>query len=104
MVALTQYKISLVRQSVEDARDNIRISASVEQAMLSQLDAAAAALAANNPVIARKKIQDFLNKVNSSTYSTNPTNPFNYNGDHLARGENILFTLSHKVIPFKPAP
>ena len=81
IVALTKYKISLVRQSVVDARDNIRISSSVEQAMLSQLDAAAAALTANNPVNARKKIQDFLKKVNSSTYTTSPT-IFNYKGDH----------------------
>jgi hypothetical protein len=102
VVALIQYKISLVRQSVVDARDNIRISASVEQAMLSQLDAAASALTANNPVNARKKIQDFLKKVNSSTYTTSPI--FNYKGDHLARGENILFTLNHKAIPFKPVP
>ena len=104
IVALTQYKISLVRQSVVQARILGRISSANGQAMLSQLNNAAAALAANNPVNARKKIQDFLKKVNSSTYSTSLTNPFNFNGDHLARGENILFTLSHKVIPFNPAP
>jgi hypothetical protein len=104
MVALTQYKISLVRQSVVDARSKGRISDANGRAMLSQLDNAAAALAANNPVGAKKKIQDFLKKVNSSTYSTSLTDPFNYNGDHLARGENILFTLSHKVIPYKPVP
>ena len=104
IVALTKYKISLVRQSVVDARAKGRISSANGQAMLSQLDAAAAALTANDPVLARKKIQDFLKKVNSSTYSQNLTNPFNYNGDHLARGENILFTLSHKAIPFKPVP
>jgi hypothetical protein len=102
MVALTQYKVSLVRQSVVDARSKGRISNANGQAMLSLLDNAAAALTANDPVTARKKIQDFLKKVNSSTYSSSLTNPFNYNGDHLARGENILFTLSHKVIPFKP--
>ena len=64
IVALTQYKISLVRQSVVNARDQGRISSANGQAMLSQLDAAAAALTANNPVGARKKIQDFLKKVN----------------------------------------
>ena len=104
IVALTQYKISLTRQSVVNARAKGRISNANGQAMLSLLDSAAAALTANNPVGARKKIQDFLKKVNSSTYSTSLTNPFNYNGDHLARGENILFTLSHKAIPFKPVP
>jgi hypothetical protein len=104
IVALTQYKISLLRQSVVDARTKGRISDANGRAMLSQLDSAAAALTANNPVNALKKIQDFLKKVNSSTYSTSLTDPFNFNGDHLARGENILFTLSHKAIPFKPAP
>jgi len=104
VVALIQYKISLVRQSVVQARILGRISNANGQAMLSQLDAAAAALTANNPVLARKKIQDFLNKVNSSTYSVTLTNPFNFNGDHLARGENIRFTLSQKAIPFKPVP
>ena len=104
MVALTQYKISLVRQSVVDARAKGRISNANGQAMLSLLDNAKAALIANDPVTARKKTQDFLKKVGSSTYSTNLTNPFNYNGDHLSRGENIRFTLDHKVIPFKPVP
>jgi len=104
MVALTQYKISLVRQSVVDARSKGRISSANGQAMLSLLDNAKANLGANNPVGARKKIADFLKKVGSSTYSTNLTNPFNYNGDHLSRGENIRFTLDHKVIPFKPVP
>ncbi len=104
MVALTKYKISLVRQSVVDARAKGRISSANGQAMLSLLDNAKAALIANDPVTARKKTQDFLKKVGSSTYSTNLTNPFNYNGDHLSRGENILFTLNQKVIPFKPVP
>ncbi|HEX5106651.1 MAG TPA: hypothetical protein VFV87_22680 [Pirellulaceae bacterium] len=102
VIAWTQYKISLVRQSVVDARAKGRISNANGQAMLSLLDAAAAALTANNPVGAKKKIEDFLKKVNSSTYSTSLTDPFNYNGDHLARGENIRFTLIHKAIPFMP--
>ena len=29
---------------------------------------------------------------------------FNFNGDHLMRGENIMFTLRVKVIPYKPVP
>ena len=29
---------------------------------------------------------------------------FNYNGDHLMRGENIRFMLRVKVIPYKPVP
>ena len=102
---MIQYKISLVRQSVVQARILGRISSANGQAMLSQLDAAVAALTANNPVLARKKIQDFLKKVNMSAYSTSLSAPFNFNGDHLARGENILFTLSHKAIPFfQPVP
>ena len=104
IVAWTQYKISLVRQSVVDARSKGRIPNLKGLAMLLELDLAAAALKANYPVVARLKIQFFLKTVKSTTYSTSLTNPFNYNGDHLARGENILFTLNHKVIPFKPVP
>ncbi len=30
------------------------------------------------------------------------TAKYNYNGDHLMRGENIAFTLRVKVIPYAP--
>jgi hypothetical protein len=106
MVALTQYKMSLLQQSVIEANSKNKIGKPNGQAALSQLNNAIARLAANDPVGARKKMEDFLKKVNQSTYVTNPQDPleFNYNGDHLSRGENILFTLNHKVIPFKPVP
>jgi len=101
-IALTQYKIALVRQSVVQARKEGRISSADGRAMIAQLDSARNKLNENDPVSAAQKIRDFLKKVNTSKYSETLQTPFNYNGDHLSRGENILFTLQHKIIPFKP--
>jgi hypothetical protein len=102
-VALTQYKISLVRQSVVQARTSGSISKLNALFMLVKLDVAAATLANNYPVLASKAIELFLLKVKTSSYSANLAN-FNYNGDHLSRGENILFMLKVKIIPYKPVP
>jgi len=41
--------------------------------------------------------------VNTSAYKSGPT-LFNYNGDHLSRGENVRFMLDHKLIPFRNSP
>ena len=60
-------------------------------------------LNAGDPAGALSSSQQFVFKVNSSTYSA-PSVTFNYNGDHLMRGENIVFTLRVKVIPYKPVP
>jgi hypothetical protein len=53
-------------------------------------------------------MQQFVAKVNSSTYLFPPVTPpavqFNYNGDHLMRGENLVFMLRVKVLPYKPVP
>ena len=37
----------------------------------------------------------------STSSRTDVTAKYNYQGDHLMRGENIAFTLRVKVIPFK---
>jgi hypothetical protein len=102
-VALTQYKLELLRKSVDDSRINGSIKKPDWQAMSSQLKNAISKLGAGDPAGALSSMQQFVFKVNSSTYSTNASN-FNYNGDHLMRGENIVFTLRVKVVPYKPAP
>jgi hypothetical protein len=103
LIELTKYKIALVRQSAVEAGSNRIISKSVANSLIGQLDAATAALnqVPSNPVLAEKKIRDFLTKVTTSTYAETA---FNYNGDHLSRGTNIQYTLLHRVIAFKPAP
>ena len=51
-------------------------------------------------------INQFLKFVAAATYNSEQlpanTKPYNYNGDHLMRGENIAFTLRVKVIPYAP--
>ena len=100
--ALTQYKLSLLKQSVADARRLGSVSNPDGQAMASQVQNAINAMNAGNPSSALQSINQFLRKVNSSTYRFPATVTENYNGDHLMRGENIAFTLRVKVIPYKP--
>jgi hypothetical protein len=104
--ALTQYKLSLLLQSVRNARSALVIRNPDGQAMESQVRNAINAMNAGDPVSALASIRQFLKKVNDSKYITQGVAPeqlkYNYNGDHLMRGENIAFTLRVKVIPFKP--
>jgi hypothetical protein len=74
--------------------------------MSSQLKNAFNKLNAGDPAGALSSMQQFVFKVNSSIYSpaTGGYTGFNFNGDHLMRGENIVFTLRVKVVPFKPVP
>ena len=55
----------------------------------------------NNPVAARIFVKKFLKLVDLATYTATPAG-FNFEGDHLMRGENIAFTLQDKVIPYAP--
>jgi hypothetical protein len=102
--ALTQYKLSLLKQSVENARLAGSINKPDAQAMASMVKNAITAMNAGDPGSALNSVNKFLFKVNSSTYFFPVTVTENYNGDHLMRGENIAFTLRVKVIPYKPVP
>ena len=99
-LALTKYKLALLRESVDRSRTDGSVKKPDWQAMSSQLKNASNKLNAGDPAGALSFMQQFVFKVNSSTYSPNSSG-FNYNGDHLMRGENIVFTLRVKVIPFK---
>jgi hypothetical protein len=105
-VELTQYKLSLLRKSVDDARTYGSVKKPDWQAMSSQLKNAVSKLGAGDPAGALSSMQQVVFKVNSSTYSpaTGAYTGFNFNGDHLMRGENIVFTLRVKVVPYKPVP
>ena len=102
-VALTQYKLSVVQKSVDESRTAGSVKKPDWQAMSSQLKNAISKLSAGDPAGALTSMQQFVFKVNSSTYGP-VTNGFNYNGDHLMRGENIVFMLRVKIIPYKPVP
>jgi hypothetical protein len=103
---LTKYKLDVLMQSVRSARAAGAVRNPDGQAMESQLKNAITAMNANNPASALASINKFLAKVQASQYLFPPTKPevikYNYQGDHLMRGENIQFTLRVKVIPFKP--
>jgi hypothetical protein len=105
-VLLTQYKLSLLRKSVDLSRTYGSVKKPDWQAMSSQLKNAVNRLNAGDPAGALSSLQQFVFKVNSSTYSTATGTyaGFNFNGDHLMRGENILFMLRVKVVPYKPVP
>jgi hypothetical protein len=102
-VELTQYKLSLLQASVNASRTAGSVKKPDWQAMSSQLKNAINKLGAGDPAGALSSMQGFVFKVNSSTYGT-ASDGFNYNGDHLMRGENIVFMLRVKMIPYKPAP
>jgi hypothetical protein len=101
---LTKYKLDLLMQSVRSARNAGAVRNPDGQAMESQLKNAITAMNANNPASALASIDKFVRKVNDSQYlfPNETTALYNYQGDHLMRGENIQFTLRVKVIPFKP--
>ena len=101
---LTKYKLDLLMQSVRSARAAGAVRNPDGQAMESQLKNAINAINANNPSSALASIDKFLKKVNESQYlfPNDVTAKYNFQGDHLMRGENIAFTLRVKVIPFKP--
>jgi len=97
--ALTRYKLTLLRQSIRDARSEGSLRPVVSTAMEALIALAIYRLDQNNPAGALNQVGQFLRLVNAANY-TQITNR-NFNGDHLMRGENIAFTLRVKVIPFK---
>jgi hypothetical protein len=100
-VALTRYKLTLLQQSVADARSAGELRYVVSLAMGGVLQLAVRSLDRGDPVTARILVKKFLKLVDLATYAATSTG-FNFEGDHLMRGENIVFTLQDKVIPFVP--
>jgi hypothetical protein len=100
-VALTRYKLTLLQHSVADARSAGALRYVVSLAMGGVLQLAVRSLDRGDPVTARILVKKFLKLVDLATYAATSTG-FNFEGDHLMRGENIVFTLQDKVIPFVP--
>ncbi len=74
--------------------------------MTAQLNNAVNKLDRGDPPGALKHVNQFLKFVAAARYNSEllpeGIKPYNYNGDHLMRGENIAFTLQDKVIPYRP--
>lgn len=100
-VALTRYKLTLLQRSVADARSAGALRYVVTLAMGSVLHLAVHSLDRGDPVASRIFVKKFLKLVELATYAATPAG-FNFEGDHLMRGENIAFTLQDKVIPYRP--
>ena len=98
-VALTRYKLTLLKKSIAAARSIGSLRPAVSTAMEALIGLAIYRLDQGNPAGALIQVRQFLWLVNAATYTPKPN--VNYNGDHLMRGENIEFTLRVKVIPYK---
>jgi len=100
---LTLAKMKFLKQAVEEARfslkkkDYKKLKKAVDKA-IKELDRRKP-----KPEKALKEVKKFLKAVNKAKYS--PTG-FNHNGEHIARGSNIRFMLTDKLIPLfaKPKP
>jgi hypothetical protein len=101
-VALSRYKLTLLRKSIVAARSAGSLRPAVSSAMDALIALAIYRLDRGNPAGALIQVRQFLWLVNAANYTVVAGQ--NYNGDHLMRGENIAFTLRAKVIPYKPVP
>ena len=99
-VALTHYKLSLLRQSIVAARVAGALNPVASVAMEALIVIATYRLDHGDPAGALIQVKQFLKLVNAARYTTVASN--NYNGEHLMRGTNIEFTLRVKVIPNAP--
>ena len=99
-VALTRYKLTLLRQSVAAARSAGALRPGTSVIMEGLVALAIRRLDRDDPVGARFLVKQFLNLANAVHYTVVADN--NYNGEHLMRGTNIEFTLRVKVIPYAP--
>lgn len=97
-VALTGYKLELLRLSVEESKgalkngDYTRLRSHITNAIKFHNEGQFAS--------ALTSIEEFLGKVADSTYQY--VEGENYGGEHLMRANNIRFTYMEKVIPFAP--
>jgi len=99
-VALTLYKLSLLQQSVDNAKAAGALKNGDATKMSSQLDNAVKKLGRGDASGALGHVNQFLKFVNAAKYTVIPGE--NYNGEHLMRGTNIEFTLRVKVVPYGP--
>jgi hypothetical protein len=106
-VDLTLYKLSLLQASVSRAKSAGVLKNGDATKMTAQLDNAVKKLGRGDPSGAFGHVNQFLRFVAAARYNRELVpvgKPYNYNGDHLMRGENIAFMLRVKIVPYKPAP
>lgn len=97
-VALTGYKLKMLRASVVESRRALKPI--VYKVMLGLVDSAIKLHNRGRYQAALLAVRVFLVGAENVSYATTPGE--NYNGEHVMRGSNIKFTLEERVIPFAP--
>jgi len=97
-VALTGYKLELLRVSVEQSRSSRALKNGDSTRLRSHITNAIKFHREGQFASALNSIEEFLGKVANSVYKD--VDGENYNGEHLMRANNIRFTYMEKVIPF----
>ncbi|MGI9262040.1 MAG: lectin-like protein [Woeseiaceae bacterium] len=98
-VNLTDYKISLLQESVERAFDSGAIDFGAYRLLKIYARYADIQLGRGNYSRALTYINAFISRVNTTSYSVTATN---WNGEHIMRSANIEFMLRVKVMPYAP--
>lgn len=102
-VALTRYKLTLLQQSVEDAKADGAFHKNADyNKMKNMVRNAITALDSGLYSNALDLVQNFVKFIGAARYRI--VTDENYEGEHLMRGTNIEFTLRVKVVPYAPAP
>lgn len=99
-VALTRYKLTLLKQSIANARTAGALKPIPSVAMEVLVALAIYRLDHGKSALALLNVKQFLALVNVTKYKSIAEQ--NYNGEHVMRGTNIEFMLRVKVIPYGP--
>ncbi|MDH3747974.1 MAG: hypothetical protein OER97_07175 [Gammaproteobacteria bacterium] len=97
-VALTRYKLVLLRQAVENAKPAVKNGDYTK--MKEMVENATSLLDAGNYNAASTEVNNFVTFVDAANYNT--TLGFNHRGEHLWRGDNLQFMFDVKLIPYIP--
>jgi hypothetical protein len=95
-VALTRYKLELLAASVEASKGVLKNGDFTK--LRQQAGNALKALDRGNYATALTHMENFMKFVQAAAYANDPAG-FNHNGEHLARGQNVVFMLRDKVLP-----
>ncbi len=98
-VALTRYKLTLLQQSLENAK-TVALGNGDYNKMKQQLKNAVKKLDQGNYSSSLGHVNKFLKFVNAANYTIVPDE--NFNGEHVMRGSNVAFMLRVKIIPYAP--
>jgi hypothetical protein len=98
-VALTRYKLRLLQEAVDESKPALNVPGEWNS-MRTHVRNALRAHDQGDFQTALNRINVFLSHVGNSTYTPVPGE--NYQGEHLARGQNLKFSYETRVIPYAP--